>query len=135
MSNLVSNAVKFTRAGRVDAHAAVTPGRDARSCVTITVTDTGIGMDQLALVRLFEAFAQADASTTRQFGGAGLGLTISRKLARLMGGDIVARSTPGRGSIFTLTFLADAAQSAKPEPATDPEAVPRGVVCLRGARC
>jgi len=134
VSNLVSNAVKFTRVGRIDVHAAVTPGRDGRSCVTITVTDTGIGMDQQALVRLFEAFAQADASTTRQFGGTGLGLTISRKLARLMGGDIVVRSTPGRGSVFTLTFLADAAQSAKPEPATDPEAVPRGVVRLRGAR-
>jgi CheY-like chemotaxis protein len=69
-------------------------------------------MDEAARGRLFEAFTQADGATARQFGGTGLGLTISRDLARMMGGDIVARSEPGVGSEFTLTFLATPASAA-----------------------
>jgi signal transduction histidine kinase/FixJ family two-component response regulator len=134
VSNLVSNAVKFTRAGRVDVHTAIEATPDDRSRVTITVADTGIGMDQPTVARLFDAFTQADASTTRQFGGTGLGLAISRRLARLMGGDIVARSTPGRGSVFTFTFLADAAEAEKFESATERQTAPRDAVRLRGAR-
>jgi signal transduction histidine kinase/ActR/RegA family two-component response regulator len=133
VTNLVSNAVKFTREGSVDVNAEITPLEDGRSRVTIAVTDTGIGMDATTLARLFDAFTQADGSTTREFGGTGLGLTISRRLARLMGGDIVARSTQNRGSVFTFTFIAEAARD------TAVEIVPRreasqGVVLLRGAR-
>ena len=134
LSNLVSNAVKFTRSGGVDINTSVALAEHGRSRVTIMVTDTGIGMDVPTLARLFEAFTQADGSTTRQFGGTGLGLAISRKLARLMGGDIIARSTLGRGSVFTLTFLADAAQGEAVEIKPEREASPGHVARLRGAR-
>jgi len=96
VSNLVSNAVKFTHAGRIEIILSLTDGGEGRSRVSIEIVDTGIGMDASTSLRLFEAFSQADASTTRSFGGTGLGLAISRKLARMMGGDIVVRSTPGR---------------------------------------
>ena len=132
VSNLVSNAVKFTNAGRVEIILSHTDAGEGRGRVSIEIADTGIGMDTSVSQRLFEAFSQADASTTRSFGGTGLGLAISRRLARMMGGDIVVRSTPGRGSVFTLTFLAD--------PASDAEAVATSAkreaspVRLRGAR-
>jgi len=134
LSNLVSNAVKFTRAGGVDINTSVAPAENGRARVTIMVTDTGIGMDEPTLARLFEAFTQADGSTTRQFGGTGLGLAISRKLARLMEGDIIARSVPGRGSAFTLTFLADAAQGEATEAKAKRATPSSDVVRLRGAR-
>ena len=131
VSILVSNAVKFTREGGVDISVAVSPSDSSRSCVTIRVTDTGIGMDEPSLGRRFEAFTQADSSTTRQFGGAGLGLTISRQLARLMGGDMVATSVPSRGSVFTFTFLADAAAAL---PAVIERETTGRIARLRGAR-
>ncbi len=132
VTNLVSNAVKFTTTGRVQITLSHTDAGEGRSRVSIEIADTGIGIDASASQRLFETFSQADASTTRSFGGTGLGLAISRRLARMMGGDIVVRSTPGRGSIFTLTFLAD--------PASHSEAVMTSAkrevspVRLRGAR-
>jgi signal transduction histidine kinase/DNA-binding response OmpR family regulator len=80
-------------------------GRDARApIVTFIVSDTGIGISAEQMSRLFEAFAQADASTTRKYGGTGLGLTISRNFCRLMGGDLTVASEPGQGSIFTVTL-------------------------------
>jgi signal transduction histidine kinase/CheY-like chemotaxis protein len=134
VSNLVSNAVKFTREGHVRVQVSTAPTHDGRTCVTVCVSDTGIGMDEAAQRRLFIAFTQADSSTTRQFGGTGLGLTISRNLARLMGGDIVVRSEPGAGSEFTLTFLADAASAASAETAPGQPDTARRPVRLRGAR-
>ena len=133
VSNLVSNAVKFTREGQVQVSVSIAPAGDGRSLVTISVSDTGIGMDEAACARLFEAFNQADGSTTRQFGGTGLGLAISRRLARLMGGDIVVRSIPGKGSIFDFTFIAAAAERGETLLAAV-QTAPSGVSHLRGAR-
>jgi signal transduction histidine kinase/CheY-like chemotaxis protein len=106
VSNLVSNAIKFTAKGQVSVLiSAGEPGNGERG-IEIKVSDSGIGMSKEGLSRLFSAFSQADSSTTRRFGGSGLGLSISRQLARLMGGDIVVESEPGKGSVFTMTFMA-----------------------------
>jgi len=102
--NLVANAVKFTAQGSVRVTVNAEPAQDGRSLVHVDVSDTGIGLDAEALGRLFQRFSQADASTARQFGGTGLGLEISRSLARMMGGDITVRSTPGQGSTFSVSL-------------------------------
>ena len=105
--NLVGNAIKFSagnpaRPGRVKVRAwRVSP---APPRIAFTVEDNGIGMDEAARARLFTPFTQAEASTTRRFGGTGLGLTISRRLANLMGGEIEVSSRPGAGSAFTVTL-------------------------------
>jgi two-component system, sensor histidine kinase and response regulator len=118
--NLVGNAVKFTTEGRVGIEARVHSGADGRRWLAIAVSDSGIGIDQATLARLFTEFTQADASTTRRFGGTGLGLVISRRLATLMGGDISVVSTPGQGSTFTLTLPGRAAELPEPAPAPSP---------------
>ncbi len=109
LSNLVSNAIKFTESGTVSVSGNCQPLAGGGSMVRICVADTGIGINEEAVGKLFQVFTQADESTTRRFGGTGLGLAISRKLARLMGGDITVASTPGRGSTFTCTFVAHSA--------------------------
>ncbi|MGB0330783.1 MAG: ATP-binding protein [Planctomycetota bacterium] len=96
--NLLSNAIKFTHQGGVDVHVRTS---DAHSSIAITVADTGIGIGEAALDRIFSPFQQADASTTRHYGGTGLGLTISREIADAMGGHLAAVSQPGEGSTFT----------------------------------
>ena len=100
--NLLGNAVKFTDRGQVLLETSVETGASGGQMLRFTVTDTGIGTDALALERLFQRFSQADESTSRRFGGSGLGLEISRNLARMMNGDIDAASQPGAGSRFTL---------------------------------
>lgn len=97
--NLLSNAVKFTTRGRVVLALKYLDGR-----MEFEVTDTGIGMSAEQIARLFQPFEQADASTTRQYGGSGLGLVISRNLARQMGGDITVASQLGRGSVFVVSL-------------------------------
>ncbi|WP_158073536.1 hybrid sensor histidine kinase/response regulator [Actinophytocola xanthii] len=112
LSNLVSNAVKFTARGEVVIEVDVgdPDPRSGKRQVEFAVRDTGIGIPPDRQARLFDAFTQADASTTRRYGGTGLGLTISRQLVELMGGTIGVTSKPGRGSRFHFTLpLADAA--------------------------
>jgi signal transduction histidine kinase len=97
--NLLSNAAKFTEHGMIWLRA-----QAANGSVAITVADTGIGIAADKLELIFEEFEQADAGSTRAYGGTGLGLTIARRLARLMGGDIGVESSLGTGSRFTLTL-------------------------------
>jgi signal transduction histidine kinase len=103
LTNLLSNAVKFTpRGGRVDAVIGTEPAPAGGECVCYRIIDTGIGIEADQLERIFEPFVQAEQGYTRAYGGVGLGLAISRNLARTMGGDITVKSEPGRGSTFTL---------------------------------
>jgi signal transduction histidine kinase/DNA-binding NarL/FixJ family response regulator len=110
--NLVGNAIKFTESGFVRVKADTAVAADGAVDVTLLVEDSGVGMNEAQMARLFQPFAQADSSTTRRYGGTGLGLSIVRRLARLMGGDVVVESTPGQGSRFTVTLRLGAAQQA-----------------------
>ena len=117
--NLLSNAVKFSTSGGVELAAGVA----ASGGLEFTVSDTGIGMDEATLARLFQRFMRADESTSRRHGGTGLGLEISRDLARLMGGDITVRSKPGAGSSFTVSLPLPAAEPAQAAPLPAPVAL------------
>jgi PAS domain S-box-containing protein len=98
--NLIANAVKFTPAGSVTLRVTCDGPSATDAAVRFAVTDTGVGMTEAEVGRLFQPFSQADVSTTRRFGGTGLGLTISRQFARMLGGDITVTTEPGRGSTF-----------------------------------
>ncbi len=110
--NLVGNAIKFTHAGGVRVRATTEVVNHAQPMLRIDVIDTGPGLTGEQMGRLFGAFAQADTSTTRKFGGTGLGLRISRSLARALGGDVVVSSEPGVGSTFTATIAAESMAEA-----------------------
>ena len=101
--NLVGNAIKFTETGGVKIRVRLVRAQHAPPRLEFEVTDTGIGMSEEEIGRLFQPFTQADPSNTRRFGGTGLGLHISKKLAEMLGGRIEVRSEPGVGSSFTLT--------------------------------
>jgi len=114
MVNLIGNAVKFTETGQIKVRV-----ERSDTNVKIKVSDTGIGISEAHLPHIFDEFRQADGSTSRKYGGTGLGLAIARKYARLLGGDIEAISTPGQGSVFTLTLpLITSADTKSPENAT-----------------
>jgi len=103
LTNLIGNAIKFTEEGSVDVEVSVLKQAAGRLELQIAVKDTGIGIPPEVQKSVFEAFAQADGSTTRRFGGTGLGLTISGKLVEMMGGRIWVESQPGQGSTFYFT--------------------------------
>ena len=115
LTNLVGNAIKFTARGEVVVQVTIDPDAPHDDAVPLQfrVRDTGVGIAPEKHASIFRAFEQEDASTTRKFGGTGLGLTISAQLATLMGGAITVQSEPGRGSTFT--FTARIAPSSKPE--------------------
>jgi GAF domain-containing protein/CheY-like chemotaxis protein/anti-sigma regulatory factor (Ser/Thr protein kinase) len=119
--NLLSNACKFTERGTVSLAVAreVVDGQDS---MMFRVSDTGIGMSPEQLTRLFEAFSQADAATTRRYGGTGLGLALSRRLCRMMGGDVTVESAAGRGSTFTIRLPVQVAEAAGASAAAEPAA-------------
>lgn len=108
LTNLVGNAIKFTDRGEIEIQLRRGGPADPQA-IEFVVSDTGIGMDRETLSRLFRPFEQADASTTRRFGGTGLGLRISKQLATALGGDILVESEPGVGSTFTVRLPMDAA--------------------------
>jgi len=118
--NLLSNACKFTERGTVSL-AVARETADGHEWMAFSVSDTGIGMTPEQVAKLFEAFTQADAATTRRFGGTGLGLALSRRLCRMMGGDITVDSESGRGSTFTIRLPARVAEPAE-ETVVPPEA-------------
>ncbi len=101
--NLIDNAIKFTVQGKVELLVSFDATNGMVRC-RFSVEDSGIGMGETTQERLFQAFSQADSSTTRRYGGTGLGLAVSRQLAELMGGQLVVESAPGQGSRFTLTL-------------------------------
>ena len=108
--NLLSNACKFTDQGTITL-AVAREGIDGRETMVFHVTDTGIGMTSEQLAKLFEAFSQADAATTRKYGGTGLGLALSRRLCRMMGGDVTVESESGQGSTFTIRLPAEVVET------------------------
>jgi signal transduction histidine kinase len=109
--NLVSNAAKFTQDGVISVEAVANDG-----ILNFKIKDTGIGMTESQMAKIFEPFVQADESTTRKFGGTGLGLAITRKLAKIMGGDADVTSKLGLGSTFSLSVALNLAEIAAPNP-------------------
>jgi len=124
--NILSNGSKFTENGRLTL-VAERYGAE-RPMVRFAVSDTGIGMTEDQLGRLFQAFSQADASTTKKYGGTGLGLAISRQFCQLLGGDIAVTSKPGEGSTFTITLPARSDEPAQISPADAPGVAANGDV-------
>ena len=121
--NLIGNAIKFTEEGQITLHAKVLESRGDQTLVELAVRDTGIGISAEQQARLFDSFEQAESSTTRRYGGTGLGLTISKRLVEVMGGDIGVNSEPGEGSCFSFTVSlgigsgdANAARDARKRP-------------------
>jgi CheY-like chemotaxis protein len=115
--NLVGNAVKFTQRGEVGVRVRQTSSTGGRVNLSFKVFDTGIGIEAGKLNLIFESFAQADGTTTRQFGGTGLGLAISRSLVELMGGRLRVESTPGVGSLFSFELELEERPGIATEPA------------------
>ncbi|MDR0874931.1 MAG: response regulator [Clostridiales Family XIII bacterium] len=125
ITNLLSNAVKFTPAGgKISLTAELTEEKDSLYAIRITVSDTGIGITDEQLSRLFTSFEQADNSTSRKFGGTGLGLSISKRIIELMGGSIRAQSVPDQGSTFTVDFSIPAGETTANENRTQSELAP-----------
>ncbi len=121
LNNLITNALKFTPAGGQVTVALTGKEFKGRFGICFSIKDTGIGISEKQMSKLFQAFSQADVSTTRKYGGTGLGLMITRKLARLMGGDISVKSVEGEGSDFRMSMVVDLARA---KPVTPPRVAP-----------
>jgi signal transduction histidine kinase len=104
LTNLVGNAFKFTSEGKVSIYVKLESETYTDNILRFSIKDTGVGIAEKKQDNLFKSFTQADTSTTREYGGTGLGLTISKQLSELMGGNIHFESEEGKGSIFTITF-------------------------------
>jgi PAS domain S-box-containing protein len=126
--NLLSNAVKFTDRGEVVVHADAEPAGEGSHRIHLAVRDTGVGIPEDRMDRLFASFSQVDASTTRRYGGTGLGLAISKRLVDLMGGEIWVQSEEGAGSTFHILITADEAELPSRVAARE------GLEALRGKR-
>ena len=115
-ANLMSNAVKFTHRGSIEmeAHLVEMAPPGGRHVIRVLVRDTGIGIPENRIGRLFQSFSQVDAATNRSYGGTGLGLAISRRLVEMMGGTIRVESRAGKGTTFEFTFTAGIADGAQP---------------------
>lgn len=112
LENLVDNAVKFTERGRIGFSVSSAAAGTGRVRLVFTVTDSGMGITDADLKRLFRPFTQASEEVARRYGGAGLGLVLVKRIAKAMGGDLVVTSKPGRGSTFRLTVVMKSAASA-----------------------
>jgi PAS domain S-box-containing protein len=134
--NYAGNAIKFTDRGAIELRARLVSENDSGLLIRFEVQDSGIGIGADKLPTLFEAFTQADVSTTRKYGGTGLGLAITRRLARLMGGDAGAQSQVGQGSLFWFTALLQRGHGTPPDPVSTISADADAVLRLRhsGAR-
>jgi len=123
--NLLSNAAKFSRQGRIslDADREL---MDDSEWIVFHVSDSGIGMSSEQILSLFQAFTQADISTTRKFGGTGLGLALTRRFCQMMGGDVTVQSVPGEGSVFTIKLPAIVSEPKPEAPAAAEDASPVG---------
>jgi PAS domain S-box-containing protein len=132
--NIIGNAIKFTGKGEVEVRVSLRAplGGQQSPLLVINVRDTGEGIPQDRVSRLFKPFSQADSSTTRKYGGSGLGLAISRNLAHLLGGDIVLATTSAKGSCFSFTLAANATNA--PADAIDSPAPAQPAVALEGRR-
>jgi len=125
LENLIDNAVKFTDKGAVRIEVSAEPATRGRLAITFAVNDSGIGLEPGEIKRLFRPFAQANDEIARRYGGAGLGLSVVKMLARLMAGDLTVTSTPGRGSRFAFSAVldvapADAAEALAPKASAAP---------------
>lgn len=117
--NIVGNAIKFTEAGTVEVRATyLPPSKDHPSSLRFQVADSGIGMRPEEVARLFQPYSQADASTSRRFGGSGLGLCISKNLVRLLGGDVTVASEFGKGTTFTIMIPVEVVAEHVEQPGT-----------------
>ncbi len=126
--NLISNAVKFTSTGGIDVVVTPTPGDDGEPAMTWSVQDSGIGMTEQQMASLFDAFTQADTSTSRKYGGTGLGMAISSRLVHAMGGTFDVNSTPGEGTRMSFTVPVRPATAEELRRVEAPSSVPSSAV-------
>jgi hypothetical protein len=137
MDNLINNALKFTPAGgQVTVKTTSKHSADGQT-ITVAIEDTGFGIKPEALGKIFQPFKQANIKTSRKFGGTGLGLPITRKLCRLMDGDVLVRSEFGKGTVFSMSFEAEIAEDISvPALARDRTTVaPEIIMKLKGLSC
>ena len=131
--NLLSNAAKFTNAGDISLEVSRETMEDLE-WIQFRITDTGIGMTEEQLIKLFQTFTQADTSTTRKFGGSGLGLALTRRFCQMMGGDVTVNSVPGESSTFTIKVPALVSELENSEPDVATPVAPQAVAIAGSVR-